>query len=117
MAGLCASYAQAVADTLVEKPRRALLRLQGQGQLPSLRSIILAGGVAAARRLREAVAALGRNFSLPCIVPAPALCTDNAAMIAYTGSLLLEAGLRHELNFPVIPRGRVVPDDYVKNFV
>ena len=41
--------------------------------------IILAGGVAANRRLRERLVAVS---SLPVVIPAPVLCTDNAAMIA-----------------------------------
>ena len=45
------------------------------------------------------------------LIPGEALCTDNAAMIAYAGWLLGQAGFSHSLHMETIPRGRAVPDD------
>lgn len=44
-------------------------------------------------------------------MPSRALCTDNAAMIAYTGWLLGNAGYRHDLRMETVPRGKSIPDD------
>jgi N6-L-threonylcarbamoyladenine synthase len=110
LAGVCASYLYAVASTLSEKTRQAAI---GAGE--ELKAVILAGGVAANRVLRGRMEALCRELELPLLLPSPALCADNAAMIAHAGALLFQAGRRHDLDFPVIPRGRLVPDDYRLN--
>jgi len=60
--------------------------------------LVVAGGVAANRRLRsrmsEAVAAMG----VEVFFPRPALCTDNAAMIALAGAPRLAAGAHDGLD-------------------
>ena len=75
---LCASLEEAVADTLARKVAAALER----GAPPRL---VLAGGVAANRRLRHRLAALAAHAGLEFLVPPIALCTDNAAMVAAQG--------------------------------
>lgn len=107
----CASYAQTVAKTLAEKTSRALALMMGRGVVP--RQLILAGGVAANSRVREKFAEVAHKHVLPLVVPSPALCTDNAVMIAYTGELLLGMQLQHQLAFGAIPRGQQVPNDYI----
>jgi N6-L-threonylcarbamoyladenine synthase len=82
----------------------------------AVKAVILAGGVAANSRVRERFRLFAQRASLPLLLPSPSLCTDNAAMIAYAGSLLLRAGFSHGLDFPAIPRGQKVPDDYRRNF-
>ena len=70
-ADLAASYEHAIVAALMARVERAL------AAEPEPR-LAIGGGVAANRLLRERAAALG----VPVHVPAPALCTDNAAMIA-----------------------------------
>lgn len=108
----CASYAQTVAVTLAEKTRRALSQRREAGESP-LKGLILAGGVAANSRVRAELGKVADEAGLPLIAPSPALCTDNAAMIAYAGGLLLQSELSHSLAFGAVPRGQHVPDDYV----
>ena len=108
----CAAYAQTVALTLAEKTRRALVVLKSQGR--ETHGLILAGGVAANSRVRAELATVADEAGLPLIVPSARLCTDNAAMIAYTGEILLKAGRRHSLGFGAVPRGQRVPDDYAR---
>jgi N6-L-threonylcarbamoyladenine synthase len=69
-ADLAASYEHAIVTALMARIERAL-----DGD-PDPR-LAIGGGVAANRRLRERAAALG----VPVTIPAPELCTDNAAMI------------------------------------
>ena len=70
-ADLAASYQQAIVEALVLRIERALSST-GLGRLA------VGGGVAANGPLRQRLAGLGVELD----VPAPQLCTDNAAMIA-----------------------------------
>jgi N6-L-threonylcarbamoyladenine synthase len=60
---------------------------------------VLAGGVAANRLLRQQMA---ERSSLPVLYPPPALCTDNAAMIACAGYFRYRAGHRSGWDLDVI---------------
>jgi N6-L-threonylcarbamoyladenine synthase len=57
-------------------------------------AVYLAGGVAANRRLRQRTGSEAARHGLHFVPPDSAFCTDNAAMIAYTGCCHLEAGRR-----------------------
>ncbi|MGK7296023.1 MAG: tRNA (adenosine(37)-N6)-threonylcarbamoyltransferase complex transferase subunit TsaD [Candidatus Wenzhouxiangella sp. M2_3B_020] len=74
-ADIAAGFERAVAETLAIKCRRALKQTR-------LERLVVAGGVSANRRLRQALDATvkGRVY-----YPPPALCTDNGAMIALAG--------------------------------
>jgi len=96
-ADIAASFQQAVVDCLVDRTARAL----AASTAPAL---VVAGGVAANRAVRGALADLasasGRRFAVP-----PAwLCTDNAAMIAWAGAERLAAGLTDGLDAPARAR-------------
>ena len=72
-ADLAASYQEAIVDALLQRVEAALAQQPGP-------TIVLGGGVARSRRLREAAQQrLGSRAHL--VIPAPDLCTDNAAMI------------------------------------
>jgi len=82
-ADLAASYQEAIVDALLQRVEGALFpspaRGGGSGWGPEP-TVVIGGGVARNRRLREAAQArLGHLARL--IIPAPELCTDNAAMI------------------------------------
>lgn len=59
------------------------------------RALVLAGGVAANRLLREQVSALAEEHGLALSIPAFEYCTDNAAMIALAGRPALLRGENH----------------------
>ena len=96
-ADLCAGFQAAVVDILAEKSRRALAEA-------GVTRFAVAGGVAANGPIRDALqgvcAEAGAKFSAPPL----ALCTDNAAMIAYAGGALFEAGYRDDLSLTARPR-------------
>jgi N6-L-threonylcarbamoyladenine synthase len=71
-AELAAAFQESVVDSLVTK---ALAAARQHGA----REIILSGGVAANSELRRVLA---ERSPVPVVVPPPALCTDNGAMIA-----------------------------------
>jgi len=58
------------------------------------RTLIVAGGVACNKALREAASAAAERLGIPAYFPSPHLSTDNAAMIAAAGTVKLQAGER-----------------------
>lgn len=71
---LCASFSQAVSDTLVP---RVVMALEQTGY----RKIAVAGGVAANSRIREDVLAAAKKTGAEVYMPPLSLCGDNGAMI------------------------------------
>ncbi|MBI5242636.1 MAG: tRNA (adenosine(37)-N6)-threonylcarbamoyltransferase complex transferase subunit TsaD [Elusimicrobia bacterium] len=86
-ADVCASFQEAVVDTLVKKTLAAARRFR-------MRRVVVGGGVAANRRLRARFAEEAEPEGLRVLFPPAELCTDNAAMIAYAGALRLRWGGR-----------------------
>ncbi|MGQ0558828.1 MAG: tRNA (adenosine(37)-N6)-threonylcarbamoyltransferase complex transferase subunit TsaD [Sphingosinicella sp.] len=104
-ADLAASFQQAVVDCLVDRTGRALSHA-GPGPLTAL---VVAGGVAANRSIRDALAALAERHGLPFVAPPAWLCTDNAAMVAWAGALRFETGLVDDLAAPARARWPLDP--------
>ncbi len=101
-ADLCAGFQRAVAEVLAEKSRRALD--QARAAAGPLTGFAVAGGVAANTELRARLTALAQATGTPFVAPPLALCTDNAAMIAYAGALRLAAGARDDATLSARPR-------------
>ncbi|MCU0685592.1 MAG: tRNA (adenosine(37)-N6)-threonylcarbamoyltransferase complex transferase subunit TsaD [Polyangiaceae bacterium] len=87
LADLCASFQAAAVDVLVKKALRA-------AALEGVPSLVLGGGVACNRGLRQRAAEACAERGVALFVPPPSNCTDNAAMIAYAGAMRLLAGER-----------------------
>ena len=94
---LAAGFEAAIVDVLVARCGRAL-------EQEGLRTLVVAGGVSANRRLRGALEALADSRGGRTYCPRPAFCTDNGAMIALAGALRLEAGERDGLAVRIRPR-------------
>jgi N6-L-threonylcarbamoyladenine synthase len=77
-ADVAASFQRAVVDVLVAKARRAASDV-------GAKAIAIGGGVAANTELRAAIASACEADGVACFLPSPAMCTDNAAMIAAAG--------------------------------
>ena len=109
LADFCASFNYSVARTLTLKTARALKKLQENNL--EVRCLTAAGGVAANSMIRMQLAELAQKVDLPLVLPAHELCTDNGAMIAYTGYLLACEKLQNKLNMTAVPRGSHIPED------
>jgi N6-L-threonylcarbamoyladenine synthase len=82
---VAASVQEALVDMLVDATADAL-------DATGVERLVVSGGVSANRRLRDRMTALGAERGVEVVVPRPALCTDNAAMIALAGLPRLAAG-------------------------
>lgn len=91
------AFEEAVLDTLVIKCRRAVART-------GLKTLVIAGGVGANRRLRERLGELMTSEGGRAYYPRPEFCTDNGAMIAYAGYRRLQAGQHESLSIKAMPR-------------
>jgi N6-L-threonylcarbamoyladenine synthase len=99
---LAAAFQAAVGDVLADRCRRALARFgESHGRAGPL---VVAGGVAANRYLRARLEAVAVEAGARMLAPPQALCTDNAAMIAWAGVERLGRGLVDALDFAPRPR-------------
>jgi N6-L-threonylcarbamoyladenine synthase len=83
-ADLAASFQAAVIDVLADRTRAAMIRFRAAFPKASHRFAV-AGGVAANSAIRHALRGLCAAEGFEMKVPPPALCTDNAAMVAWAG--------------------------------
>ncbi len=101
-ADFAAGFEMAVVESLADRTRRALtLALEMR---PDLKALVAACGVAANRRLRDSLHVIALDAGIPLVVPPPALCTDNAVMIAWAGIERLGQGEVSTLDFAPRPR-------------
>lgn len=84
-ADVAASFQEAVVDVLLLK---SLAACKESG----IDSLVVAGGVAANSRLRAVAEERCAKAGIQLRIPKPALCTDNGAMVAALGSLMVSAG-------------------------
>ncbi len=89
---VAASFEAAIVEVLVEKMRRA-------ARQTGIRTLCVAGGVAANRSLGEKMRKMAAAGELKLVIPSPILCTDNAAMIAAAGYFRLKLGVADNLDF------------------
>jgi N6-L-threonylcarbamoyladenine synthase len=94
---VAAGFEEAVADTLVIKTRRAL-------EMSGLRTLVVAGGVSANRRIREKLEEMILKGGYQVAFPRLEFCGDNGAMIAYAGFQRLMAGQREPAEILARPR-------------
>ncbi|KAI1775165.1 glycoprotease family-domain-containing protein [Hypoxylon cercidicola] len=85
----------------------------GGSQLRDIRTVVVAGGVASNRYLMHILRSVldARGYGhIELVCPPLPLCTDNAAMIAWTGMEMYEAGWRSELDILAIRKWPLDPN-------
>ncbi len=93
---IAASFQKAVINALMQNTERALNNYD-------VKSISLVGGVAANAKLRNEITMLSKKYDKKIILPSFEFCGDNAAMIAFRGKSLFEAGRQDSLNAKPYP--------------
>jgi N6-L-threonylcarbamoyladenine synthase len=110
VADLCASFQHAVVDTVQDRLRAGLRIFRERYGAPT--ALVAAGGVAANQAVRKVLHRIGFESGTVLVVPPPALCTDNGAMIAWAGAERLALGLTDSLD--MAPRARWPLDEVSK---
>lgn len=105
MEDICYSIQETAFAMLVEVTERAMAHL-------GKKEVLLGGGVVRNRKLVEMVETMCRERGAVSFVPPPSLCSDNGAMIAWTGLLMHNAGIRMSMEETMINQ-RFRTDDVV----
>jgi N6-L-threonylcarbamoyladenine synthase len=103
---LCAGFQAAVLESTADRLRVGLKLFAQRFGAP--RALVAAGGVAANQAIRGALQSVAASAETTLIIPPPALCTDNGAMIAWAGAERLAAGLTDTMD--AAPRARWLLD-------
>ncbi|MCS7281434.1 MAG: tRNA (adenosine(37)-N6)-threonylcarbamoyltransferase complex transferase subunit TsaD [Desulfobacterota bacterium] len=85
-----ASFQEAVCEVLCVKTVKAAKKFK-------VKNVVLGGGVAANRRLREMLLDAAKAYDLEIFFPSIEYCTDNAAMVAITGYYHYKIGRKSDL--------------------
>ena len=97
---VCASFQEAVTDVLVEKSISAVKQRR-------LKTLCLGGGVSANERLREQMTVRCSRENIRLFLPAKKNCTDNGAMIAFSGLKHFQNGVVGTLDDDVFSRSHL----------
>lgn len=108
VADMCASFQGAAGDAVVDRCRNAIETFRAAH--PDGAHLVVAGGVAANAYLRTRLNDLATETGLTLMAPPLALCTDNAAMIAWAGIERLKRGHTDALDFAPRPRWPLDPN-------
>lgn len=101
-ADIAASFQRVVAGCLSDRTQHALARFMAD--YAGANVLVAAGGVASNMAIRTALNETAARAGFRLVVPAPALCTDNGAMVAWAGIEKLRLGLTDNLDFAPRPR-------------
>jgi N6-L-threonylcarbamoyladenine synthase len=102
IADLCAGFQAAVLESTADRLNVGLRLFHERFGTP--RALVAAGGVAANQAIRGALQDVAARADTTLIIPPPALCTDNGAMIAWAGAERMALGLIDGMDAP--PRAR-----------
>lgn len=103
-ADLCASFEQAVVDTVQDRVGRAMAAFRQHCPDTIQPAFVVAGGVAANTAIKTMLARVTAAQGFELHVPPIHLCTDNGAMIAWAGAERMVLGQHDELDFAARPR-------------
>ena len=100
---LAASFQKTIEEILCEKSKFAMNLFKKKHNIKE-NTFVIAGGVASNKRIRKKLTTLSIQNNFEPIFPPINLCSDNAAMIAWTGIERFKLGLSNKLDFPTLAR-------------
>ena len=95
---ICASFQDNAFEQIIRRLKQA------RKKVPQLKSILIAGGVAANKRFRQL---LSEQLETPCVFPKLEYCSDNAAMVAAYAEAIYhkkEGNIKENYDFDVCSR-------------
>ena len=95
MEDICYSIQETTFAALTEVTERAMAHTEKN-------EVLLGGGVASNKRLRDMVKIMARERGATFFVPSKDLCIDNGAMIAWLGFLMYKSGIRMSIEESII---------------
>jgi N6-L-threonylcarbamoyladenine synthase len=102
VADLACAFQHTVSEIAEERCEKAVLRFKEHYKTDG--TLVVSGGVAANRMIRSTLHNIATRHSMAFSAPPLALCSDNGAMIAWTGVERLRLGLTDRLDFAARPR-------------
>ncbi len=102
---LCSSFQETVAIAVSDRVSHAMAMMPGH-----VSSLVVSGGVAANFTIRKTLEELAKSRGMDFVAPPLYLCSDNGAMIAWTGIERLRKGLIDPLDTPARPRWPLDPE-------
>ncbi len=103
---LCYSVQETVFAMLVEVAERAMAHTEKE-------ELLLGGGVACNKRLQEMAEVMCEERGGECFIPEDEFLVDNAAMIAWTGKIMYESGMRIDISEKIRPYERTDDVDVI----
>jgi N6-L-threonylcarbamoyladenine synthase len=104
VADLAAGFEAAAVESVIDRVGRAMELAEEVARAAGARHLVVAGGVAANRRLRAGLETLASARGASFHAPPVALCGDNAAMVAWTGAVRIAGGMCDGLDVPARAR-------------
>ncbi len=101
-ADVAASFENKMSVIMADRVERGIVT--ARTVRPDIATLVVAGGVAANRRIRDLLRGTCANAGLALVAPPVPLCTDNAAMVAWAGVERLRLGFVDGLDFAPRPR-------------
>ncbi len=102
---LCFSFQETVAQVVTDRMTNAIeIFFKNYGNKTQRPALIVSGGVAANARIRKALLDLSESNGMEFVAPPVKLCSDNGAMIAWTGIERLMRNMTNSLDIAARPR-------------
>lgn len=110
IAALSYALQETIAQIVEERCTQAIDRFRhAYGTAKVKKALVVSGGVAANQRIRLALQKLTESKGMDFLAPPMELCSDNGAMIAWTGIEKLQRGLSDPLDIAARPRWPLDP--------
>lgn len=104
VAALCFSFQETAAQIVIDRMTNAITEFKKRYGYAATPLLVVSGGVAANTRIRAALQDLSESNGMEFVAPPIKLCSDNGAMIAWTGIERLNRGMTNTLDIAARPR-------------